>query len=136
MVSTNLEPKNKEVVSHCYIMHSIFYSAELTIHTLLQVSTYGKLIEGTRLSEEDSRKVLDNLSVFDESNLRQFQMKIIFYFGSLNGFRGGQEHAFLKVDQIRCGEYSPNSPFHEKHYIGNEGGIDKTHKLTLRVTRK
>ena len=63
-------------------------------------------------------------------------MKIIFYFGSLNGFRGGQEHAFLKVDQIRCGEYSPNSPFHEKHYIGNEGGIDKTHKLTLNQSYK
>ena len=130
------ERRSKEVVSHCYFMHSIVYSAALTIHTLLQGSTYGKLTEGTRLSEEDSRKILD-LSGFDESDLRQFQMKMIFYFGSLNGFRGGQEHALLKVDQIRYGEYGPNSPlYHEKNYIGYEGGIDKTHKLTMNQSYK
>ena len=130
------EARAKEVVSYCYIMHSILYSAALTIHAMLQGSTYGKVSEGTRLCEEDSRKVLENLSVFDESNLRQFQMKMIFSFGSLNGFRGGQEHSLLNVDQIKCGEYGPNSPFHEKHYIGYDGGIDKTHKLTLNQSYK
>ena len=104
---------------------------------LLQESAYSnKLTEGTRLSEEDSCKVLDNLSVFDESNLSQFQMKMIFYFRSLNGFRGDQEHSLLQVDQIRCGEYGPHSPFHEKDYISYEGGIDKTHKLTLNQSYK
>ena len=63
-------------------------------------------------------------------------MKMTSYFGSLKGFRGGQEHSLLQVDQIRCGEYGPHSPFHEKDYIGYEGGIDKTHKLTLNQSYK
>ena len=59
-------------------MHSIFYSAALTIQMLLQGSTYGKLTEGGRLSEEDSCKLLDNLSFLTNPTWGNFKWKWFF----------------------------------------------------------
>ena len=90
---------------------------------------YGKPNQNRRLLHEDRKKV--QLSMFDESDPRQHQMKILFECGAKFGFRGSQEHVFLELSHVRRGEYEAGHPMEGYTYYGFGGFQDKTHKLNL-----
>ena len=82
------------------------------------------------MTEEESFKV--DLAKFDETDLRQLQIKLMVGFGALMGFRGNKEHTNLMFSQIGHGYFPPNHPV----YPGLEWWgltsflMDKTSKLT------
>ena len=90
---------------------------------------YGKPNKNRRIMHGDRKKVL--LSMFDESDPRQHQMKILFGCGAKFGFRGSQEHVFLELCHVRKGEYEPGHPLEGHTYYGFGGFQDKTNKLNL-----
>ena len=73
------------------------------------------------------------MSVFDETNLIEFQEKLLVGFGSLFGFRGSSEHVLLTINMIGHGFFTDDHPL----CPGMEWwGIkhiskDKRHKLGL-----
>lgn len=50
---------------------------------------------------EQEREQID-LGKFDETDLRQLQIKLMVSFGALLGFRSNDEHALLMFSQIPC----------------------------------
>ena len=78
-------------------------------------------------------KLRSSLSKFDESNLQEHQAKVLFGCGCLMGFRGGEEHTYLKRSQITSGKFPDDHP----SFPGNEWwGLaffdkTKTHKFDM-----
>ena len=62
---------------------------------------YGEMNSNRRLAHPDRIKV--KLSMFDESDPCQHQMKILFGCGAKFGFRGSKEHVFLELRHVRKG---------------------------------
>ena len=83
------------------------------------------------MTEEEMGKL--NIAVFDESDLYQFQEKMLIIFAICVGFRGNKEHTLLKRSQIGSGVFPPNHPtYPNKEWWGLiKFSSDKTHKLSL-----
>ena len=83
------------------------------------------------MMEEDFGKL--NISVFDKSDLHQFQEKMLIIFTICIGFRGNKEHTNLKRSQIGSGRFPPNHPtYPNQEWWGLiKFSSDKTHKLSL-----
>ena len=69
---------------------------------------YGARNPNCEMTEEESYKI--DLSKFDETDLRQLQIKLMVGFGALMGFRGNNEHTNLMFSQIGHGFFPPNHP--------------------------
>ena len=82
-----------------------------------------------RLDHGDRKKV--KLSMFNEDDPREHQMKILFGCGAKFGFRGYKEHVFLELRHVRKGEFEEDHPMEGITYYGFGGFKDKTHKLSL-----
>ena len=83
------------------------------------------------MSEENMEKL--DISVFDESDLVQFQEKILIIFSTCVGLRGCQEHTDMLRSQIGCGVYPSNHPDYPNYEWWGllNYGTEKTHKLSL-----
>ena len=90
---------------------------------------YGEMNSNRRLVHGDRIKV--KLSMFDESDPRQHQMKILFGCGAKFGFHGSKEHVFLELRHVRKGEFEVGHPMEGMTYYGFGGFEDKTHKISL-----
>ena len=77
----------------------------------------------------DDVKQLD-LSVFDESDIHQHQLKLLVVNGAMFGLRGLSEHTFLEVKHIDHGTIEPGHEFAGFKYYGYNGLTDKSHKLS------
>ena len=69
--------------------------------------------------------------MFDESDPRQHQMKILFGCGAKLGFCGSGEHTYLELMHIRKGVFEEGHPLAGRTYYGFGGFKHKTKKLTL-----
>ena len=83
------------------------------------------------MKEEDEAKLF-KITMFDENDLHQHQMKMITIFGIFFGLRGNKENTFLLVSNISQGWY------HEGHvsfagleWYGLKDLTDKTKKINL-----
>lgn len=86
-----------------------------------------------RVAVEDLDKVL--LSKFDESIPEQHQMKCLVGCGVYFGFRGIEEHAQLRVEQIEQGVFEPGHKYAGKIYAGiGHLKTDKKRKLTVNTS--
>ena len=72
-----------------------------------------------------------DLSIFDESDPCQHQMKILFGCGAHFGFRGSAEHTFLELRHIRKGVFEEGHPWAGHTYYGFGGFAHKTKKLSI-----
>ena len=80
---------------------------------------YGQENPNRRLAHPDRIKV--KLSMFDESDPRQHQMKILFGCGAKFGFRGSKEHVFLELRHVRKGEFEVGHLLEGMTYYGFGG---------------
>ena len=71
-----------------------------------------------------------DLSMFNEDDPREHQMKLLFGCGIMFGFRGSDEHTNLEVRNITRGDFASGHPYAGYEYYGIEGLTDKTLKLT------
>ena len=90
---------------------------------------YARPNSSRRLSLNDRKKI--SLAMFDESDARQHQMKILFGCGAKWGFRGQKEHWKLEVMDVIKGEFPEGHPYQGTEYYGLSGFEDKTKKLSL-----
>ena len=90
---------------------------------------YGQANKKRRLAEDDVHLI--DLSKFDEDDADQHQMKILFGCGAKLGFRGGDEHVSLGLSNVKKGRFPVGHPWHGYEWIGFNGMIDKTAKLTM-----
>jgi len=74
---------------------------------------------------------LIDISVFDENDPSQHQMKLLYGCGCKFGLRGNEEHTLLEVRNITRGHFSTQHPWAGSEYYGLEGLTDKTHKLDV-----
>ena len=88
-----------------------------------------KLDPTKRLDESAQEKI--DLSLFDESDPRQHQMKLLVGCGIYFGLRGNIEHTDLDVSNITHGAFSSNHPFYGHIFFGIDNLQDKTHKLSM-----
>ena len=58
------------------------------------------------MTEQESEQI--DLGKFDETDLRQLQIKLMVGFGALMGFRGNDEHTLLLFSQIGTGKFPDN----------------------------
>ena len=89
--------------------------------------------EGCQLKANDVEKI--DLSLFDESVLREHQMKVLFGSGLYACFRGSQEHAMFSTSQLEFGTYSQDFQTVElrgTRYVSISSILaDKTHSLSI-----
>jgi len=80
---------------------------------------------------EQSETDLIDISVFDENDPSQHQMKLLYGCGCSFGLRGNEEHTLLEVRNITHGLFGSKHPWAGSEYYGLEGLTDKTHKLDV-----
>ena len=95
--------------------------------------SYGVRSEGCQLSAADVELI--NLSIFDESNLDEHMMKVLFGCGLYAAFRGSAEHTYFSKSQVRFGKYPDNFEDHAlagHRYVAIDNmPRDKTSKITV-----
>ena len=72
-----------------------------------------------------------DISVFNEDNPTEHQMKLLYGCGIMYGLRGSNEHTELEVRNIIRGVFTEEHPCTGMEYYGIEGLVDKTHKLDI-----
>ena len=89
---------------HTFIFQKLYISnLKYSTNLILQQAGYGKRDSTKRIREED-RSLLD-ISVFDENDPRQHQMKMLFGMGLVFGLQGSSEHTNLEVRNITHGDF-------------------------------
>ena len=117
---------------HTFIFQKLYISnLKYSTNLILQQAGYGKRDSTKRIRQED-RSLLD-ISVFDENDPRQHQMKMLFGMGLVFGLRGSSEHTNLEIRNITHGEFPEGHPYVGYKYYGIDNLVDKTHKLTANV---
>ena len=86
------------------------------------------------MSEEDIEKI--DLSIFDETNLPEHQMKIAVGLGSFIGWRGNNEQVKMTKDMITSGYFPDDHPLFPGVEWWGPGHLneDKCQKLGLHFT--
>ena len=126
----------KEMYDWHYSIHTDFlfdggYNARLNKLYADRMAQYPELGTGANRQIPNLEKSSElDLSLFDESNLEQFQQKVMTVMGCYMGFRGRKEHTYLEVKHIIEGEFEPSSTFAGYPYIGVNCMPDKSKKVT------
>ena len=89
--------------------------------------------EGCQLKANEVEKI--DLAFFDESDLLQHQMKVLFGCGLYAAFRGSQEHTQFSRSQVTFGNYPMDfeeEQLRGKRYVAiTNFGSDKSHSLSV-----
>lgn len=80
---------------------------------------------------EKSESLKIDISIFDENDPQEHQMKILYGCGINFGLRGNDEHTSLEVRHIVHGYFDLSHPCAGYEYYGLDGLTDKTHKLDV-----
>ena len=71
-----------------------------------------------------------DLSIFDERDIWDHQMKIQLIYGGLTGFRGSREHALFELPHVKRDVYEPDHPLAGQEYWGLQPRQYKNHQMT------
>ena len=98
----------------CFCCHITIHITKLPTDTDVFQPSYGVKTKECELAASEAEKII--LSKFDEDNLYEHMMKILFGCGMYAAFRGRKEHTYFYTNQLRVGFY-PNN-FENKELVG------------------
>ena len=87
-------------------MSSTNFNLLQQIHSPVLQPSYGVKSRGCQLDANEVAKII--LSKFDENDLIQHMMKVLFGCGLYAAFRGSAEHTYFSRTQVKFGTYPPN----------------------------
>ena len=117
----------------CHLLATSCHCPQLQTDTNGIQPSYGLKTKECELEASEAEKIM--LSKFDEDDLYQHMMKIMFGCGLFAAFRGRTEHTMFYISQIKIGQYPAN--FENKELAGLKyAAIDhmvneKTNKITI-----
>ena len=80
-----------------------------------------------KMSDEDADKI--DLTLLDENDPEQHQIKLKFICGIYFGLRGNEEHTFLEVRHFTHGTFPKGHRFENIEWYGLDFLLDKSHRL-------